>query len=326
MSSEGRLIARMREVLPEGTRTMLGSGDDCALLEAPEGSFLVTADALVEGRHFRRDWSTPGEIGARAAAQNLADIAACGGRASGLVVAMVIPPGSDEDWLIEVVSGFGSEVAKTDAGVVGGDITGGEDFTLAVTAFGYATRVVTRSGGQVGDTVALAGDVGVSGVGLGLLQRGLFDPQARGAALGVFEYPVSTYRVPKPPLNAGPRAAVAGASAMMDISDGLGLDLSRLGKASGVCVSLQSDLLTQFVSAHEPWLDLALEAFGMDDPMPLFNLGEDHCLVATFPPRAPIPEEFVPIGTIAPGTSGLVVLDGEPFEIGGWDHLANGFE
>lgn len=77
MSSEEQLIARMREVLPEGTRTMLGSGDDCALVEAPQGSFLVTTDALVEGRHFRRDWSTPREIGARAAAQNLADIAAC---------------------------------------------------------------------------------------------------------------------------------------------------------------------------------------------------------------------------------------------------------
>lgn len=236
---------------------------------------------------------------------------------------MVIPPGSDEDWIIDVVSGFGSEVAKTDAGVVGGDITSGAEFTLAVTAFGYATPVVTRSGAQVGDTVALAGDVGVSGVGLGLLKRGLVDPQARGAGLGVFEYPVSTYRVPKPPLNAGPRAADAGASAMMDISDGLGLDLSRLGKASGVCVSLQSNLLTRFVRAHEPWLALALEAFCMDDPLPLFNLGEDHCLVATFPPRAQIPEEFVRIGTITQGAPGLVLLDGEPFELGGWDHLLN---
>ena len=142
MSSEAQLIARMREVLPEGVRTMLGSGDDCALVAAPEGSFLVTTDALVEGQHFRRDWFTPGEIGARAAVQNLADIAACGGSASGLVVAMVIPPGSDEDWILEVVSGFGSEVAKTGAGVIGGDITSGRDFTLAVTAFGYCLSLI----------------------------------------------------------------------------------------------------------------------------------------------------------------------------------------
>ncbi|WP_297555490.1 thiamine-phosphate kinase [uncultured Actinomyces sp.] len=330
MSSEAQLIARMREVLPEGVRTMLGSGDDCALVAAPEGSFLVTTDALVEGQHFRRDWFTPGEIGARAAVQNLADIAACGGSASGLVVAMVIPPGSDEDWILEVVSGFGSEVAKTGAGVIGGDITSGRDFTLAVTAFGYCDRLVTRAQAKPGDVIAYAGDIGVSGVGLALLQNHVVNPALRGAeALGFYHYPLSFYRVPKFPLQAGPIAANAGATAMIDVSDGLGIDLSRIAKASKVSMRLSRSLLKNIVDEHQPWLDVALKHLDVGqlntcelvEKIGLFNRGEDHALLATFPSDINVPPPFRIIGDVTGGEVGTVMLDDEPYPAGGWDHL-----
>lgn len=330
--SEAELIAKMRELLPVGERTLVWSGDDCAKIAAPEGSFLVTTDALVAGQHFRTDWSSGHEIGRRAAAQNLADIAAAGGHPSGLVVSMVIPCGLDEDWILEVVRGFGDETRKMNAGVVGGDITCGQEFTLAVTAFGYATRSVERSGARPGDKIAVAGDIGVSGVGLALLREGVVDPGLHEEAeLGVWHYPVSFYRVPRVPLEAGPQAADAGASAMIDVSDGLGLDLQRIAKASKVSMRLSRARLRVFEDAHEPWLSHALDALSerapyarwQEDTTRLFSLGEDHALLATFPPSVRIPAPFKVIGEVEEGASGAISLDGLPFEATGWDHLGS---
>ncbi|MDO5034334.1 MAG: thiamine-phosphate kinase [Actinomycetaceae bacterium] len=321
MSSESELIARMREMLPEGERTLLGSGDDCAKIAAPEGSFLVTTDALVEGRHFRLDWSTPFEIGRRAAAQNLADIAAMGARPSGLVVSMVLPDYMDEEATLEIVRGFGTEVWPTGAGVVGGDVTGGDQLVLAVTAFGYG-GAVTRAGARPGDTLAIAGDLGVSGVGLALLDRGIVDSSLHTKEeLDIWHYPVSFYRVPIVRYEAGVRAAKAGASAMMDVSDGLGKDLARLGRASGVAVRLSGEALAKISSLHEPWLSAAMEALGWSDPLELFSLGEDHALLAAFPAGVQIPDEFEVIGQVVEGEPGSITLGGKPFKPSGWDHL-----
>ena len=130
---EGDLIARFVNVLPQGERTIVGSGDDCALISCPEPSFLVTTDTLVGESHFLKAWSTGAEIGARAAAQNLADIAAMGGRTSALVVSLVLRGDYDVDWLVDMVQAFGQRAREAGAGVVGGDLTGGEELIISRT-------------------------------------------------------------------------------------------------------------------------------------------------------------------------------------------------
>ena len=118
--SEKQLIARILPYLPQGPLTLLGSGDDCAVVSAPDAKFVVTTDVLVEGQHFRRDWSTGFEVGARAAAQNLADVAAMGAKATSLVVSMVLPADLEVEWLEDFAGGLGAEVFRAGAGVVGG--------------------------------------------------------------------------------------------------------------------------------------------------------------------------------------------------------------
>lgn len=158
---ESQLIRAFRALLPVGGRTLVGIGDDCAQIAAPEGSFLVTTDVIVEDHHFHSWWSTPYQIGARAAAQNLSDIAGMGGRASALVVSVSVSRDAGADWLLDVVRGLGDRAREAGAGVVGGDLSGGDRLVLSVTAFGYCQgSPVLRDGARPGDTVGVAGTLG----------------------------------------------------------------------------------------------------------------------------------------------------------------------
>ncbi|MDO5049619.1 MAG: thiamine-phosphate kinase [Actinomycetaceae bacterium] len=319
---EDRLIERMREALPFGERTLLWSGDDCAEISAPEGHVLVTTDVLVEGRHFLTDWSAPGQIGRRAAAQNLADIAAQGGVPSAFVVSMVVPDNTDTDWLLDVVSGFGAEVAPTGAGVVGGDLSGGSQFSIAVTALGYAPHgPVRRSGARPGDIIAVAGTLGMSAAGFELLRTEAVAASLHSEeALGDWYLPVSTYRVPRPPLRAGVAAAASGATAMMDISDGLSIDLARMAKASNVMMDLYPQRLQEDVARLLP----AARKTGKDAWQWVLHGGEDHAMLATFPPDTILPTPFRVIGgvgTVGQDTSSRIRIDGQPLNEGGWDHF-----
>lgn len=320
---EDRLIERMRAVLPYGERTLLWSGDDCAEINTPEGHVLVTTDVLVEGRHFRRDWSSPGQIGRRAAAQNLADIAGQGGIASALVMSLVIPDDLDTNWVIDVVRGFGAEVAPTGAGVVGGDLSGGTEFSISVTALGYAPHgPVHRRGARPGDFIAIAGTLGYSAAGFDLLSSGVVPPSMHSQeALGPWFDQVSTYRVPKPPLKAGIIAALENATAMMDVSDGLSTDLTRMAKASNVIMDLYPGNLSDDVEK----LREAGEATGKDPWNWVLHGGEDHGMLATFPPNTVLPQPFRKIGAV--GTAGQnpisrLRIDGVDMAPGGWDHFA----
>ena len=135
--SEAQLVSHFRESFPRGERTIIGIGDDCAEVAAPEGSFIVTTDVMVEDQHFHLSWSTGYEVGARVAAQNLADIDAMGGRPSALVASVVAPRNMDADVFLDVVRGLGDRARQADAGVVGGDLSAGEKLVISITAFGY---------------------------------------------------------------------------------------------------------------------------------------------------------------------------------------------
>lgn len=322
--SEYDLISRFTAVLPTGGRTLLGPGDDCAVVAAPEGSFLVTTDVMVAEHDFRTDWSAPDQIGARAAAQNLADIAGMGGRPSALVVSLVLPPDTDVGWLMALVAGFGGRCRDAGAGVVGGDLSAGEQLVVSVTAHGWTTSApVLRSGARPGDVIAVAGTLGRSGAGLELLRRGLVDPSVRDpSVLGELAEAVGVYRAPVPPLEAGPVAAAARAHALMDVSDGLVIDAGRIATASGVVMELSAAQLAPDVRA----LEAPARRCGHSAMDWVLRGGEDHPLLATFGPGGMLPPGYRPIGVVGavePDGHPRVRLDGVEVS-GGWDHFRGG--
>lgn len=249
---EESLIAGFLPFLPTGAHTIVGPGDDCAVVQ---GADVVTTDMLVESSHFWLDVSSPYEVGARAAAQNLADVAAMGAQPTSLVCALSLPPGLEAGWVNEFARGLGERCEKAGAGVVGGDITSGHVLTVSITALGsLAGRApVLRSGARAGHVVAVSGTLGLSAAGLEVaaLLRGLPGQQraevtaelsgaAPGSAAAAAWHCLEVFKAPRPLLSAGVAAALAGASAMMDVSDGLLRDADRIARSSGVGIDLDA--------------------------------------------------------------------------------------
>lgn len=315
--SEDELLARIFPHLPLGSRTLVPPGDDAAVVRAPDGRVVVSTDVLVEGRHFRRDWSGGEDVGRRAAAQNLADVAAMGAVPTALVVALVAPGDLPGSWVTGLARGLGAVCAPLDVGVVGGDLSGGPAVVVSVTVHGDlgGRTPVLRSGARPGDVVAHAGVQGRSAAGLALLlgDRGDTDPGL-----------VAAYLRPDPPLLAGPAAADAGASAMLDVSDGLLRDAGRVARASGVVLDLDEPA-TAFPD-DVARLAAAARLLGADAREWVLTGGEDHGLLATFPPEADLPAPFRAVGRVAahtPGTAHVLVGGREPgVRTPGWDHFA----
>jgi thiamine-monophosphate kinase len=286
----------------------VGPGDDAAVLRTTDGRVVVTTDVLVEGRHFRRDWSSAEDIGHKAAAANLADVAAMGGVATALVVGLACPPDTQTSWLEGVAAGLAAECAPLGAAVVGGDLVAAApdsaSVVLSVTALGDLGRraPVLRSGARPGDVVALAGRLGWSACGLAVLRRGFTSPLAVVAA----------HRRPTPPYAAGPAAADAGATAMCDVSDGLLADLGHIAADSGVVVDLDRGALERACLEPPGPLQQVASALGADPMAWVLTGGEDHALVATFSPRAVLPEGWTTIGTVQRGRTPGVRVDGSP--------------
>ena len=171
---EAGLLARITPLLPSGRDVLVGPGDDCAVLAAPDGRYCVSTDVLVEGRHFRTDWSSGFDVGARAAAQNLADIAAMGARPVALVVCLVLPGATPVDWVVDLARGMALRCREAGAAIVGGDLSAGEGLVVAVTVHGdlRGRAPVLRSGARAGEALVLAGTPGRSAAGLALLEAG----------------------------------------------------------------------------------------------------------------------------------------------------------
>jgi thiamine-monophosphate kinase len=300
------LIARVTRDRAQPASTLLGPGDDAAVVAASDGRVVATTDVLVEGVHFRLDWSTPEQIGRKAAAANLADVAAMGAVPTALLVGLAAPSDTPVETLSGLADGLWVEAGSVGAGLVGGDVVAAAELVLAVTALGSleGRAPVTRAGARPGDVVALAGRVGWAAAGLAVLQRGFRSP---GAVVGA-------HRVPQPPYAAGPEAARAGATSMIDVSDGLLADLGHVAAASGVVIDLR-------VPDVPPRLAELGPALGIDPLSWLLTGGEDHALVATFPPDVVLPAGFAVIGAVGAGDPAVLVAGG-PFDgDAGWTHF-----
>jgi thiamine-monophosphate kinase len=301
------LIGQLAARLPAGPGTEVGIGDDAAVLAAPDGRVVATTDFLLEGRHFRRDWAGPGDIGHRAAVRSLADVAAMGARPTALLVAFAAPPELPAAWALDLSAALAAEAARAGATVAGGDTASFGAVLLAVTGLGdlQGLAPVTRAGARPGDVLAVAGPLGHSAAGLALLEAGRREP----AGL------VQAHLRPRPPYAAGPGAARLGATALMDVSDGLLADLGHMADASHVAFDINSGALDT-----GPLIPAA-EALGRGNPLDwALTGGEDHSLVATFPPGTPLPEPWRVIGEVRPGAG--VLVDGRPHPgPAGWRHF-----
>lgn len=291
-----------------------GPGDDAAIVAAPDGRLVATSDLLAEGLHFRRDWSSGYDIGRRAAAANLADVAAMGATATALLMGLAVPADTAADWLDALADGLRDECALVGAQVVGGDIIGSTDrITLAVTALGdLAGRdAVTRGGATIGDAIVLVGRTGWAAAGLDLLRAD------SAAAVAHHRELVAALRRPQPPYAAGRELADAGATAMSDVSDGLLADLGHIAVASSVRLDVA------WSAVQDPALDGAGRDLGERRRWELTG-GDDHALVATVPADAvlaPIRGVRV-IGQVLAGSG--VTVDGAPYAPGlpvGHDHF-----
>ncbi|WP_261808330.1 thiamine-monophosphate kinase [Nonomuraea sp. C10] len=413
---------------------LLGPGDDAAMVSAPDGRVVVSTDVLIEGRHFRRHWSSGYDVGRKAAAQNLADVAAMGAVPTAIVVGLGIPAGLPVTWLDALTDGFRDECALVGASVAGGDITRCDLVVIGVTVLGdlQGRPPVERSGARPGHVVAVAGRLGWSAAGLALLESGRVpppatsatyeepqktevtpdepasppDPSAPGGAIsegvrkpsdsprgsaaasgggaplgpsvsgayGGIAEPEGVYRGgsgpegahresseagdvcgggseaegaphgasvvpapgggagggealgdllgeavgahlrPRPPYSCGVEAARLGASAMIDVSDGLLQDLGHVAEAGGVRIDLDPGAF-----AVADAVAAAAGELGADPLDWVLTGGEDHALAATFPPEVSLPASWRVVGRVSEG-EGVHVRGRAPGR-GGWDHF-----
>ncbi|MFG1772174.1 thiamine-phosphate kinase [Nocardia salmonicida] len=306
---EFALIDRINAGREQAAHVLLGPGDDAALVAAPDGRFVVSTDMLVEGRHFRLDWSSPVDIGRKAIAQNAADVVAMGARPTAFVVALGCPADTPVSVIEGIADGMWIEASRAGGSIAGGDLVRSEQLVVSVTAFGDlgGQNAITRSGAAVGDIVAVAGELGWSGAGLAVLTGGA-DPSDPD-----FTYALATHRVPQPPY-----AAVLDAfgthipTALTDVSDGLLADLGHLAAASNVAIDVHRAALT------DPDLDAVAKLLDADAAQWILAGGEDHAFVGTWPAGASVPAGWRPIGVVTAG-SGVTVDGVAPTGGTGWE-------
>lgn len=292
---EFALIDAIRPAFLQGPDVLVGPGDDAAVIGLPTRDAVVTTDLLVENRHFRRDWSSAADIGHKAAAANLSDINAMGGQARALVVALGAPGELSVRWVQELASGLAEEAVEVGASVVGGDVTAADQVTISVTAVGSCPQgsPVRRSGARPGDVVAVCGRLGWAAAGVAVLGRGFRSPRAV----------VDAHRRPQPPYTAGPQAAALGATAMIDVSDGLLADLGHVAATSDVAIDVRSASF----ELDEP-LSAVGSALGADPLQFVLSGGDDYAIAATFPPGTSLPTGWRVVGEVADGMG--VTVDG----------------
>jgi thiamine-monophosphate kinase len=300
------LIRRVTAALRPAAGTLIGPGDDAAVVASPDGRVVASTDLLVENRHFRRDWSTANDIGRKAAARNFADIVAMGAQPTALLIGLAAPSDLDVSWVDGLTAGFAEECGEVGAAVVGGDVSAADVITLAVTALGdlEGRDPVLLSGARPGEVVAVAGRLGWAAAGYAVLSRGFRSPVQV----------VNAHRRPEPPYAEGPRAALLGATSMTDVSDGLVADLGHIAEASGVRIDLRGDVL-----APSPKLRDVASALNTDPMTWVLTGGDDYALVATFAKGVALPAEWTVIGLVNEGSG--VRVDGLRWSDGGHEHF-----
>jgi thiamine-monophosphate kinase len=305
--------------VPDAFRLVLGIGDDTAALQIGEQTLLWTADMLLEGVHFRLDWIDPASLGWKSLAVNLSDIAATGGTPVGALLSLALPAECTGAWLDAFVDGLAECARAYGVALLGGDTNRAEQVVIDVSVLGVvAGRPVPRSGARPGDWLLVTGALGGSRAGLHALMAG----EAPAIDLTPHFRPI-------PRLQVGARARELGATAMMDLSDGLAADLPKLLRASGVgAVVYAAQVPVHPAAAH--WA----QAHGLDPVAFAIAGGEDYELLIAAPPSAAQQMlECIPAKTgvslthigevIAAQEVWLQRADNrrESFAIGGWDHF-----
>ena len=287
MASEGELIAAVKAIFESSevtdSRLIVDIGDDAAVINQPKGKVAMATDIAVEGVHFNRNWSSLFEIGAKVTAANLADIYAMGGVPKYLLVAAALPVEFSVPEIQELARGIADEASKVGARVVGGDITASSQLVISIAVYGTVKEPILRSGANVGDLVIISDLPGKSAAGYEKLRSGIKDE----ATL--------PHRRPSVDYTAARDFALAGVSAMCDVSDGLVSELLHISRASGVGIEISTD---------EP-ID--------------FHGGEDHVFVATISPHLPFPRQAIEIGRVVLGKG--VRVNGEAMAHQGFKHF-----
>jgi thiamine-monophosphate kinase len=315
--SEDELLAAIRKVLSgAGPEVRVGPGDDAAVLAPVAGELVITTDVLVEGVHLDRSLASARDIGYKAVISNVSDVAAMAASPRAAVCALTLPGDVDAAWTMELFGGMRSACDEHALWLVGGDLSRGPALSIAVTVIGEVApgRAVLRSGARPGDAVVVTGSLGASAAGLRVARSGRISSDVDRELLRAHFRPVA---------RVGEAQVLArhGATAMIDVSDGLTLDLSRLASASGVGAMLR---LGDVPIAEGATLDEALGG------------GEDFELLAAMPAAAvasagsELRDSFgVALGELGEIRRGfdLVVLgdDGKeaPIAPRGWDHFAS---
>jgi thiamine-monophosphate kinase len=287
------VIDRLTRGRPASGDVVVGPGDDGAVIAAADGRVVVSTDMLVEGRHFRLEWSGPHDIGRKAVAQNAADIEAMGARVTAFVVGFGAPAETPAAQVNALADGMWEEAGRVGAGIVGGDLVSSPHWVVSVTVLGDlgGRAPVLRSGARPGSRLAIAGQLGYSAAGYALWHNAIDD----------FAEFRQRHLVPQPPYRQGRLAAEAGAEAMIDISDGLVGDLRHVAEASGVAL----DLSTEALSADRAALAAVADALGVDPWDWVLGGGEDHALVAAF--AGPVPQGWRVIGRVLDGPADVLV-------------------
>ncbi|MPZ60110.1 MAG: thiamine-phosphate kinase [Propionibacteriales bacterium] len=301
------LIEELRPIFSQPDDVVVGPGDDAAVVKMAGGRCVVSTDLLLEGRHFRRDWSSAEDVGHKAAAANLSDINAMGGRGTSMVIGLGVPGSTPLEWVRDLARGFADETAEVGASVLGGDVSAADSVVLSVTVLGACEgEPVLRSGARPGDVVAVCGRLGWAAAGFHVLGRGFRSPRVV----------VEAHRRPEVPYDAGPEAASLGATALIDVSDGLLADLGHVARASGVGVDVRSDAF----GLDEP-LQAVGAALGVDPLAFVLTGGDDYALAATFAPDVRLPDRWRVVGAVGEGEG--VTVDGEEYaESTGHQHFA----
>ena len=306
---ENEALRRTVSRLKKSENTIVGSGDDAAVVSTSNNRFVVTTDTMIEGNDFKTEWSTAFDLGWKAVATNISDLAAMGAKPTALVVALAVPKETEITWLEQFADGLQAAVTHfcPNAEIVGGDLAQAQQIVIAVTAHGdlEGREPILRTGAKPGDIIAVSGTLGQAACGLSLLQSGNQD------AISAYDDWVNVQKRPMPPMQSGIEAT--NATSMLDISDGLAKDAARIAKASGVKLTINKQALDGYCARLDD-VAVRLEVNSID--WVLFG-GEDHSLLATFPEGATIPRSFKPIGKVETGQG--IYLDNEVLPELGWD-------